>query len=52
MLRAKWLVLVGLLIATQSYGDELFMKGVASFGNGPEIHQMRDLGANSVHLSR
>lgn len=51
MLRVKWLVLVCLLIATQSYGDEFFMKGVTSFGNGPDIHQMRDLGANSVHLN-
>lgn len=49
MFRAKWLVLVCLLIATQSYGDEFFMKGVSWYGDGPEIHQMKELGANSVH---
>jgi len=48
MFRAKWLVLVGLLIAMHSYGDEVFMKGVSWYGNGPEIHQMKELGANSV----
>ncbi len=51
MLRVKWMALVCLLIATQSYGDEFFMKGVTSFGNGPDIGQMKDLGANSVHLN-
>ena len=51
MLRAKWLVLVGLLITSQGYGSDPFMKGVSWHGEGPKIEQMQELGANSVHFN-
>ena len=43
------LVLVGLFIASQSSGDEFFMKGVSWHSGMLDIQQMKELGANAVH---
>jgi len=47
--KVKWLVILGLFIATHSFGDELSMKGVSWDGAYvASISQMQELGANTV----